>query len=138
MQPDDRPGDPGRRPHPVEAERHRELRQRQRRPDVPARFLPQASDHSPALAGGQPGYQVDGYPVLAAFGPAMQSRRIVRSSRKILIADANHNTVSFHAWQTPVHMRKARKMNLFILPMPVMAQPPPSGLIGFNAAPPAA
>jgi hypothetical protein len=95
MQPNDRTGDPGRRPYPVKADRDRQLRQRQRRPEAPACFLPKPPDYRPALPGGQPWKQIDRDPSFAAHGLAVQPGSIVRSSRKIDIANANHNTIPF-------------------------------------------
>jgi hypothetical protein len=108
VQPNDRPGHPGRRPYPVEAERDRQLRLRQRRAKAPARFLPQPADHRPALAGGQPWKQVHRHAPRAAVSPAVQPGHIAASGRKVLIANANHSTIR-PRMPNPVRMRKARE-----------------------------
>jgi hypothetical protein len=108
VQPNDRPGHPGRRPYPVEAERDRQLRLRQRRAKAPARFLPQPPDHRPALAGRQPWKQVNRDAPRAALSRAVQPGHIAASGRKVLIANANHSTTR-PRMPNPVRMRKARE-----------------------------
>jgi hypothetical protein len=71
MQPHDRPDDPDRSPYPVKSERDRQLRQRQRRAESPARLLPQPPDHRPVLPGGQPWQQANRDPTGAALNPAV-------------------------------------------------------------------
>ncbi len=61
---------------------NRQLRQRQRRAESPARFLPQPPDHGLALPGGQPWQQANRDPAGTVLNPAVQSGHIVRSAEK--------------------------------------------------------
>src|SRR6185312_3545975 len=95
--------------HPVEAKRDREVRPRQRRAKAAARFLPQPPERRPAFPCGEPGQQVNRDPARTALGPAVQTGPIMRSSRKVLIANANHSTVPFTHAKAPYAYRKHAK-----------------------------
>jgi hypothetical protein len=73
VQPHDGQGDPPGGPHPVQAEREEQARQRQRGPEAPARLLPEAAYHRLALASGQSRQKVHRDPVRVMFRAAVQS-----------------------------------------------------------------